>query len=355
VLEDEWWMMGGYGLQFATATALALLATPAVRAAAAHLGAIDVPGDRRVHRNRVPRLGGLAVVAAMLAALAIGVAVGGVKPLGELPQLLWLLAGTLSVVTIGAIDDVRSLGPWPKLAVEVVAGVMALAGGYGFSAVTNPFTGGYIALGVFGAPITLLWIVGITNAVNLIDGLDGLAAGVGVIAAVTLIVVAQMQERPEAGLLAATLAGALVGFLVYNFHPASIFLGDSGSLVVGFLLSVLSIQAQGKGSTIVVVLAPLLVLGLPIIETGLSMLRRFSAAGASGIFRADQEHIHHRLLRRGLSQRRAVLLLYAVSVLLSALAYLAIVIGGRGNALLVAGVVVAIYAAVRKLGYGVRS
>lgn len=348
-------MMGGYGLQFTTATALALLATPVVRAAAARFGAVDVPGDRRVHRNNVPRLGGLAVVAAMLAALAIGAAAGGIKPFGELPQLLWLLAGTLCVVTVGVIDDVRGLGPWPKLAVEIVAGLMALAGGYGFSAVTNPFTGGYIALSVFGTPITLLWIVGITNAVNLIDGLDGLAAGVGVIAAVTLIVVAQMQERPEAGLLAATLAGALVGFLVYNFHPASIFLGDSGALVVGFLLSVLSIQAQGKGSTIVVVLAPLLVLGLPIIETGLSMLRRFSAAGAAGIFRADQEHIHHRLLRRGLSQRRAVLLLYAVSVLLSVLAYLAIVIGGRGNALLVAGVVVAIYAAVRKLGYGVRS
>jgi len=217
--------------------------------------------------------------------------------------------------------------------------------------------------------LTLLWVVGITNAFNLIDGLDGLAAGVALIAAGTLFVVSLAGGRAEVAAVAAALAGALAGFLYHNFNPASVFLGDSGSLLVGYVLSVLSIQAAQKGATAVVILVPILALGLPIMDTLLAMIRRvlgalhvvqldserneyrFLVVGSASVFRADREHIHHRLLSMGLTHRRAVLLLYGVCVALGLLAFLAVRARGSDTALLVGIVAVASYAGIRKLGY----
>jgi UDP-GlcNAc:undecaprenyl-phosphate GlcNAc-1-phosphate transferase len=315
------------------------------------MGAIDAPGARRVHVSEVPRSGGLAVLAAIIIALFSAWAIGVVS-LGALGRLACLALGTAMVAGVGMIDDLRPLGPWPKLATEIIASLIALAGGFLFTAVTNPFTGGAISLGPFGAVVTVVWIVGITNAINLIDGLDGLACGVAAIVSSTLVAIAISQEHPTAAHIAAALAGALLGFLRYNFHPASIFLGDTGALAVGYLLAVLAIDAQGKGSTAVVVLAPVLALALPIFETGLSLARRFSSHGPGAMFSADDDHIHHRLLRGGMTQPRAVLLLYAVCLALSGLAYLAVVVSGPANALLLAAVVVIGFAALRALGYG---
>jgi UDP-GlcNAc:undecaprenyl-phosphate/decaprenyl-phosphate GlcNAc-1-phosphate transferase len=341
-----------YLLTFALAAAIAAAATPLVRRLALAIGAVAEPGGRHVHAGRIPRLGGLAVLGGGLGALAL-LSAGGVG-LGELLATYgwhsgWLLAGTLTVAVVGAVDDVVGLGPLAKLGWQVLAGIMALAGGYGFAAVTNPLTGGVVDFGWLGPLATLAWVVGVTNAFNLIDGLDGLAAGVGLIASLTLVAVSVIEGRPDAALLASALGGALAGFLFFNFNPATIFLGDSGSLLLGYALAVLSIQSLQKGTTTVLITVPLLALGLPLMDVALTLLRRSLAAGAGAIFRADAAHIHHRLLRRGLSHRRAVLVLYAVCVAFSGLAFLAVVARGKVDTFIVGAVVAATFVAVRLL------
>jgi UDP-GlcNAc:undecaprenyl-phosphate/decaprenyl-phosphate GlcNAc-1-phosphate transferase len=337
-----------------TAAALALAVTPLVRALALRVGALDEPSARRMHSAAVPRLGGVAVLVAGVLALAVA-------PLLDVPaldllaargwHLGWLLAGVLLVTTAGIVDDIRGLEPLPKLCWQGAAAALAIAGGYGLHGVTNPFTGAFIEFGAAGGLATVVWILVITNALNLIDGLDGLAAGVAVIASATLLVVAVSEDRVDAACLWATLLGALVGFLRYNFSPASIFLGDSGSLLIGYLLAVLSLQSLQKGATAVVVLVPLLALGLPIMEVVLTLFRRTLVSGLASIFRADRQHIHHRLVAAGMTQRRAVLTLYAVCVAFSALAYVAVVAQGPGNAVVVGVTAVATAAGIRALGY----
>ncbi len=333
-----------------------LALTPLVRDLAWRFGVIDVPGARRVHAQGVPRLGGVAVFAATVAAFAAA-AVLGIPAftvlLGYGWKLSWLLAGTLVIVGLGAADDAWNIRPVAKLSVQVAAAGIAIAGGHGFSVISNPLTGGYTNLGALSVLATLIWIVGITNAFNLIDGLDGLAAGVALIACVTVFSVSLVQNRPDAALVAVALGGALLGFLRYNFHPASIFLGDSGSLLLGYLLSLLSIQGQQKGPTAIITLVPILALGLPITDTLLTVWRRLVGAGAPALFSADREHIHHRLLSRGMSHRQAVLVLYAVCSAFGLLAFVAVTVAGPGSALLIAGVGVGAYAGIRALGYGI--
>jgi UDP-GlcNAc:undecaprenyl-phosphate GlcNAc-1-phosphate transferase len=336
------------------AAVLALAVTPCVRALALRLGAVDEPGPRRVHARPVPRLGGVALLLALLGAVVLTPPLG-VPALEHLQagrwDLGWLLAGALVVVVAGAVDDVRGLAPLPKLGLQVAAAGIALGGGYGLRGVTVPFGVGYVEFGPLGAVVTLVWIVTLINAVNLIDGLDGLAAGVALIASVTLFAVSLAQGRTDAAYLWAALWGALAGFLCYNFNPASIFLGDSGSLLLGYLIGVLSIQSLAKGATVVIVMAPMLALGLPLMEVALTLLRRAFVSGFASVVRADREHIHHRLMGRGMTHRGAVLTLYAVGVAFSALAFLSVALQGPGNAILVGLAAAAMYVGVRALGY----
>ena len=338
-------------VELALVAAVAALAfTPLVRALAIRLGALDVPDPRREHDRAVPRLGGVALVLACGVTLAIQD-----EPRALLAANGWdvpaLLAGVLVIVATGILDDVRGLGPFPKLGLEIVAATVAVAGGYGLGGVTNPLTGGFVPLGPLGPLVTIAWIVGLTNAFNLIDGLDGLATGVALIAAATLFAIALSEGRTDAACLWATLGGALAGFLRYNFNPASIFLGDAGSLFLGYVFAVLSLQSLQKGATAVVVLAPLLALGLPIMEVGLTVLRRVLVSGLASVLRADREHIHDRLIARGMTHRNAVLTLYVVCGGLGALAFLAVLAQGPGKALLVAIVAVAMGTGIRALGY----
>ena len=338
-------------VELALVAAIAALAlTPLVRALAMRLGALDVPDERRAHDRAVPRLGGVALVLAGGVTLALYD-----EPRALLAANGWdvpaLLAGVLVIVATGVLDDVRGLGPFAKLGLQIVAAGIAVAGGYGLGGVTNPLTGGFITLGALGPLLTIAWIVGLTNAFNLIDGLDGLAAGVALIAAATLFAIALNEGRADAACLWATLGGALVGFLRYNFNPASIFLGDAGSLFLGYVFAVLSLQSLQKGATAVVVLGPLLALGLPIMEMGLTFLRRVLVSGMASVLRADREHIHHRLIARGMTHRNAVLTLYVVCALLGGVAFLAVLAQGPGKALLVATVAVAMGVGVRALGY----
>jgi len=298
----------------------------------------------------VPRLGGLAVVLACAVALTMHD-----EPRALLTASGWdvpaLLAGLLVVVATGIVDDVRGVGPLPKLGLQIVAAAIAAGGGYGFAGVTNPVTSGFVSFGAFAPLVTIVWIVAITNAFNLIDGLDGLATGVALIAAATLFAIALLQGRTDAACVWATLGGALAGFLRYNFAPASIFLGDTGSLALGWTFGVVSLQSLQKGATAVVVLAPLLALGLPLMEVGVTVVRRVLASGFASVVRADHEHIHDRLVARGMPHRTAVLTLWLVCAALGMLAFLAVVAQGAAKALVVAAAAVAMVVGVRTLGY----
>jgi UDP-GlcNAc:undecaprenyl-phosphate GlcNAc-1-phosphate transferase len=338
---------------------------------ALRLEAVDEPVGHHVHQGSVPSLGGLAILVAVLGTLCLGRLVDSSLlsvPLGPLRSWLWVFAGALVVTATGIVDDIWGLTPVQKLALQSLAGVMVIASGFGLTAVANPFTKGSMQLGWLAVPLTLLWVVGTTNAFNLIDGLDGLATGVALIASATAWAISLATGRLDVAPLAVVLTGASAGFLYHNCYPASIFLGDSGSLLLGYALSVLSIQASQSGTVGVVILVPCLVLGLPIADTLLAVARRlrraarvvredtgrqayhFLMVGPVVVVSPDQEHLHHRLLALGLTPWRAVLLLYGVCVVLSLVALLALRAEGVVHVALLTMVGCAISVGIYKLG-----
>ena len=348
-----------------TAAALSFLMTPLVRALALRFGVVD---DGSLHRSTagpIPPLGGLAVLIALLGSIGLGLVVNPdlIAVLGpSLWTWRWAFVGTILIAALGLVDDVYRLKPITKIVFQTIAAAMVAADGHGVGRIINPLTGDTILLGWFAAPITLLWIVGITNAFNLIDGLDGLAAGVGLIAALTLSIISLTAGRPDVALLTIALAGALGGFLYYNFSPASIFMGDSGSMFVGYLLAVLYVRGAQQADG-VPLLAPILALSLPITDTLLAVIRRSFRpsppdGGANGrdfffgrllaIFRRDQDHIHHRLVAAGLKEPRAVLVLYATAAASGLTAILAFHSKTASIVLIAAMAGAAIYLALRK-------
>ncbi len=305
---------------------------PLVRRLAFRVGAVDVPDERRVHRDPTPRLGGLAVIFGFGAAVTIAVATGVLVSGGTgQPDLLALLAGGLIVLAVGVLDDVRSLRPGIKLAAEIAAAsIVVYVGGCRIGGLSGPGEI-VVGLGSLAAPFTVVWIVLVTNALNLVDGIDGLASGTGVIILGAIAVIALGFEMPLVATLAALGAGACAGFLVHNFHPATIFLGDSGSLSIGFGIGVLSTYARAKGTTGAITLATLLIVALPLGDAFWAMNRRYfrglspqslrsHLAGFSRMFEPDRNHLHHRLLRAGLGQRAATYALYAIQVIACACA-----------------------------------
>ncbi|MET0390548.1 MAG: MraY family glycosyltransferase [Polyangiales bacterium] len=319
------------------------LVTPRVRAWALERGIVDKPGGRRVHAQPVPRLGGLSVIAGFLVPITlIALARTGIMHdfLAQPELLIGLVAGGSLVAIVGAIDDIRGLSPWTKLAAQAAAGGIAYAFGYRIDAVSVPFLG-ELSMGLASPFVTVLWFLAITNAINLIDGLDGLASGIALFASASNFGLAVLNSSPVVMLLSASLSGALLGFLRYNWNPATIFLGDAGSMFIGFVLAAMSIAgATTKSSTAIAIVAPIVALGVPITDTLLAMVRRTVAR--QSIFAADRGHIHHRLLDSGLTQRRVVLLLYVSSIVLAAAA-IGVSFGRSwqsGAALVLAGAVV---------------
>jgi UDP-GlcNAc:undecaprenyl-phosphate GlcNAc-1-phosphate transferase len=318
-----------FGLLAASAALFCSLLVPLSRKLAVAMGAVDLPDERRVHRVPTPRLGGVAVFLAVMITLAGAVAVGAVS--SSRASLVPFIAGALLVLAVGLADDVRRLRPHVKLAVELVAAaVVVYAGDVRIQGVSGP-GGGVLFLGWLAGPLTVVWIVLVTNAMNLIDGIDGLAAGSAAISFVTVGVIAMGFGYHAIAGLAGILAGACLGFLVFNSHPASIFLGDSGSLFLGFSLGVLSSQAGAKGTTGAITLATLLIVAFPIGDMLLAVQRRYMrglspgsvrshVAGLGRIFQPDRNHLHHRLLRAGLGQRGAAFALYAIQVIACAYA-----------------------------------
>ena len=284
---------------------LVLIGTPFVRRFAIKHRIIDRPQERKVHKKSMPRLGGLAIC------FGFWVAVVVTQPLTR--EIYGLLAGGLLICLVGIWDDLRGVSPRVKLLFQVLAAAIVIKMGVRVDFMTNPI-GGEVSLYYLSYPVTILWIIGVTNAVNLIDGLDGLAAGVSAIAGVTLGIVAILEGFSQVGMFALILAAAAFGFLKHNFYPAKIFMGDTGSLFLGYNLSVIAILGLTKSTTVISLFLPVVILGIPIIDTLLAILRRFSSK--KPIFSADKEHLHHRLLAIGLTHRRSVLAIYGVSAFL---------------------------------------
>ena len=304
-----------------TAALVALISTPVVRSLAFRVGAVDVPKDnRRMHNHPIPRMGGLAIFFGFILSVLIFI------PLT--PELRGMLLGSVVIVILGILDDIFALPALPKFFVQIGAALIAVLEGNRIDFLSNPniFSQDlFWELGLLAVPITVFWIVGITNAVNLIDGLDGLACGVSTISSMTLLVIALVMEEPDVAILMGALSGACIGFLPYNLNPAKIFMGDTGSTFLGFILAVVSIQGLFKFYAIISFAVPFLMLGLPIFDTCFAILRRVSHGQSP--MAPDRGHIHHRLIDMGFSQKQAVAVLYIISAILGLSAVVLTTIG----------------------------
>ena len=290
--------------------AISFAATPIVKSFAQKVGAIDVPRDaRRVHDHPIPRMGGMAIFLGFLISVLLFVDIS--RPVRG------ILLGAVLIVACGAIDDVVSLNAWIKLAVQVAAAIVAVAHGVVIEVFRNPnifSENEALVLGALAVPVTVIWIVGITNSVNLIDGLDGLAVGVSTIASTTMFVVALLVSEGNVAVILAALMGACLGFMPYNLNPAKIFMGDAGSLLLGYVLSTVSVVGMFKFYAIVTFVVPILALALPLFDTLCAIIRRL-LRGQSPMH-PDRGHLHHRLIDMGLSQKQAVAVLYSISAVL---------------------------------------
>lgn len=298
--------MGSFIIPFLIATLISFFSTPMVRKLAIKIGAVDIPkDDRRVHTEAMPFLGGIAIFASVVITVLLFL------PLDR--STFAILMGATLIVISGILDDLRDLSPQKKLAFQIAAAVVLIIGGVKVEFITNPFSSSstLIMIGWMSIPITLFWIVGITNTVNLIDGLDGLAAGVAMISSISLMLVAYKFSYTEITILSAILAGACLGFLPFNFNPAKIFMGDTGALFLGFMLAAISIEGIMKSVATIAVVVPIIILGIPIFDTTFAIFRRL--LNGQSIMAADKGHLHHRLLNMGFSQRKTVLLLYGIS------------------------------------------
>ena len=313
-----------YGVLFAVAAVVTIALTPLARKLAIKLDAIDYPSARRVNMLPIPRMGGVAIFGGILAALAVagfGVyAFGWVDPFIDYNGIevnYWgVLLGTVLIFLVGAVDDVVDLNPKAKMLGQIVAACVVAGSGLLFSSIHNPFGEGYIEFGWVAYPLTVFYLVAFANVINLIDGLDGLAAGITGISAITILLFAVLTGRFDAALFSVILVGVCAGFLKSNFFPASIFMGDSGALLLGFSLGVISLFAVARSALFVSLLVPVLAAGVPILDTFFAIVRR--KREHRPIDEADKGHIHHRLMRAGFSQRATVLIMWTWTALLAA-------------------------------------
>jgi UDP-GlcNAc:undecaprenyl-phosphate GlcNAc-1-phosphate transferase len=295
----------------AIALVVVIFLTPAVGGMARRLGIVDLPGGRRINTLPVPRLGGLA--------LFLGILVPTLAFLHSGRENRGLLLGAAIAVTIGILDDFRDLPWFAKLGGQLAAAGVATGFGIWVHRFTFPFIGIHVLHPWVGIPLTIFWIVAIMNMVNFLDGLDGLASGVAAISGLTFSVIALSLGQPDAAVLSAIVFGACLGFLRHNFYPARIFMGDSGALLLGYLLATVAVQGLLKTAATVALFFPLLVLAVPIVDTSFVILRRIRHG--EKVFEGDQAHIHHRFLRRGFSQRRAAVTIWVWCLSLSAAAF----------------------------------
>ncbi|OFI06203.1 putative undecaprenyl-phosphate N-acetylglucosaminyl 1-phosphate transferase [Clostridium acetireducens DSM 10703] len=324
---------------------ISFMLTPFVKKFAFHINVIDIPkGKRKIHKKPIPLLGGLAIYISFILTL--------IFKLGKLSNSeLGIIIGATIILIGGFIDDKWDIKPLYKLLFQIAATIFLIFFGVKIKIITNPFFtyNQYINIGCFSIPLTIIWVIGITNAFNLIDGLDGLAAGVALISSITILVIALLNQRNEAAILMAILSGSILGFLPYNFNPASIFMGDTGSQLLGFLLASISIEGAIKSATAFAIAVPILALGLPIYDTLFAMIRR--KINGKPIMQADKGHLHHRLLGLGLTQKQAVIIMYLVSAVLGSFAIIAMQISSQRSYFVLATVILILVIVAWKCGF----
>lgn len=280
-----------------------ILITPLVKRLAIKIGAIDQPSDRKVHTKVMPRLGGLAIYISFLLGIAI------YQP--NSPYTNAIILGSIVIIITGILDDIFELSAKVKFSGQLLAAsIVIFYGGVQVEFINLPFTDAQLVLGYLSIPITLIWIVGITNAINLIDGLDGLAAGVSSIGLITISVMAILIPNPVVVVMGAILVASTLGFLIFNFHPAKIFMGDTGALFLGYMIAVLSLLGF-KNVTVISLVIPVIILGVPISDTFYAIMRRI--LNKKPISTPDKSHLHHCLLGLGFTHRQTVLLIYALA------------------------------------------
>ncbi len=346
------WLIGAATAALSCATTW--LVTPTIVRLAHRFGAVDHPGPRKIHVTPIPRVGGIAVflgfaVGLIFAAFATGFATN--EQHQRLGYWAILSVAAAAVLILGLVDDIRPVAFQWKFAFQIVAATAVWWSGFRIEVLGVPFVSTQLHLGLWSLPLTILWIVGITNAFNLIDGLDGLAAGTALITTTVVAIIALHGGRVAVSAISVALVGSLLGFLRYNFNPAQIFLGDSGSMFLGFSIAVIAIHGSQKNIAAVAVLGPLLIMGYPILDTGLVIARRLNAVrtdavgrgglrymarNAHRIFLPDRGHLHHRLLDAGMSHRGAVLLLYTCGLVTAAAALVLVVSNSPTVAILLA-------------------
>lgn len=332
---------------FIIALALSFFLTPFMRRIALRKGIVDRPGGRKVHKKPIPYLGGVAIYLAFISALFFA---SCLEKLLRSEYLVGLFLGGTLIVIIGLFDDIKGVRPSFKFLGQILAASILFKYGFRIEYILNPFAGGIIHFPLaLSFLITLLWIVALTNAINLIDGLDGLAAGLVIIASSVLFIVSLQRSNLLAIFICVAIMGSSLGFLRYNFHPARIFMGDTGSMLLGFLLAALGTIGVSKGMTAVTLMVPLVALGIPTYDTLLAIFRRLLKR--KSIFIADKKHLHHRLLDMGLSHSEAVLLVYFVSIYLGIMGYLFTLIPLRYAFILLILLGMGTFAGMRTLGF----
>lgn len=331
--------MPDYILAFLIAVVVAYVLTPGIISLAVKAGALDAPDARKVHKAPIPRLGGIGIYLAFMIAVVFTV--------DMTTEMIGLLLGGTIIAAIGIIDDFKNLPARVKLLGQIMAAAVLVLFDVRIDFISDPF-GDMIFLEYLAIPVTLFWVVGLTNTVNLIDGLDGLAAGVSTIACITILLVALQQSYLLIAVLTAALAGSALGFLQYNFNPAKIFMGDTGSMFLGYMLAGISIIGAVKSAATIALIVPIFALGLPILDTAFAIVRRYM--GGVPIFKPDRGHLHHRLLDLGFTQKQAVLLMYVISAMLG-LSAIALTEVSSGFAIVIIVIVMAaVLLGAKKLG-----
>ncbi len=355
-------MWGDIAIAFLLAFLTAFVITPHTMRWAKKVGAIDIPNDRRVNKKPMPRLGGLAVIAGFFVStiylLITTQLEGKIDLFGEENYYINLIGFVVGIIILGVvcyIDDVKGIPSYVKLAAQIISAIIIVACGIRIDFISIPFTEGKIVIsGIASYIITVCWIVGITNAINLIDGLDGLSSGVTLISCLSLLMVFALNGSPLIAIVLITaLAGAIVGFLPFNFSPAKTFIGDTGSNFMGFSLAIISILGVAKTYTALVLIAPIIILAMPIFDTLFAIIRRIiKGKSLKAVFKPDKGHLHHKLVAKGYSQKQAVLIMYGITATLGMFAVILLESGiwkALSFALLIIAIVTIGYKDVAKL------
>ena len=332
-------MLSIYGFPFMLAMFVSYVLTPYIKKLAFKIGAVDRPDNRKVHKKIMPRLGGLAIYIAFM--------IGCVASMEITWDIFGILLGGTLIVALGVADDVYQLPAKVKLLGQIAAACVLVIFDIRIEWVNNPL-GGYFYLDMLSIPFTIFWVISFTNVVNLIDGLDGLAAGVSAIASLTVILVAFQMGYFHVAILTAALAGAIIGFIRYNFNPATIFMGDTGSMFIGYMLAAISVYGAVKTAATIALIVPAIALGLPILDTAFAIMRRY--VNGRPIFQPDKGHLHHRLLATGMSHKETVLFMYGITAVLCIGAVLWAEMDGFYAALIIAVIMTAVAVGAKKIG-----